>query len=67
MNDSNHGLHAQIAKVEKSLCSHQIARDLEKSMAIWRDVLNKQVRVTVFPKKFKNMSMNFSYGVKVRK
>lgn len=65
MNDGNHGLHAQIAKVEKSLCSHQIAKDLEKSMAIWRDVLNKQVRV--FPKKFKNMSMNFSYGVKVRK
>lgn len=65
MNDGNHGLHAQISKVEKSLCSHQIAKDLEKSMAIWRDVLNKQVRV--FPKKFKNMSMNFSYGVKVRK
>ena len=65
MNDGNHGLHAQIARVEKSLCSHQIAKDLEKSMAIWRDVLNKQVRV--FPKKLKNMSMNFSYGVKVRK
>ncbi|XP_078319098.1 uncharacterized protein LOC111121791 isoform X3 [Crassostrea virginica] len=44
LNDGNHGLHAQIAKVEKSLCSHQIAKDLEKSMAIWRDVLNKQIQ-----------------------
>lgn len=45
MPDGNHGLHADIAKLEKNLCTHQIAKNLEASMKIWEDVFAKQVLV----------------------
>lgn len=45
MPDGNHGLHAEIAKLEKSLCTQQIAKNLEASMKIWEDVFAKQVLV----------------------
>lgn len=45
MPDGNHGLHAEVAQLEKNLCTHQIAKNLEASMKIWDDVFAKQVLV----------------------
>ncbi|XP_061191991.1 uncharacterized protein LOC133200204 [Saccostrea echinata] len=36
--------HAHISKLENSLCSHKITKNIETSMQMWEDVFNKQIQ-----------------------